>query len=226
MKPLARLFAAYLERRRALHWSRHTLRAVGYHGQAFLDWLESRRGVHQIEELRPADLEAWHRHVTAQHSPRGLPLKARTINERGDIVEQFAFTDLTIGAKIEPDSMRPTYVGTTPGWRMQRSPPGDIETQDTGWTVGRLPSGFAKVTEGYRTLRDRQDPVAHLVFSDGLTSVSVFIEKSGATPRSLGPAQQGGISVYVRPLDDRIVTVLGEVPAVTVRQIANSVARR
>jgi sigma-E factor negative regulatory protein RseB len=156
----------------------------------------------------------------------GLLLKARVINERGDVVEQFSFTDLALGVPLDRALVRPTWSGTAPDWKLQRSPPNDIETQDTGWVVNRVPPGFVKVAEGYRVLRDRQDPVAHLVYSDGLTSVSIFVEKIAAAPRSIGPAQQGGINIYVRPFDDRVVTVLGEVPSATVRQMAHSVSRR
>lgn len=157
----------------------------------------------------------------------GLLLRARISNERGEVVEQFSFTDLTIGAKIDPGMVQPSWTGTAPGWQMQRSPQGDMDLHDTGWVVGRLPPGFAKIVEGYRRLHDRQDPVIHLVYSDGLVAVSVFIEKPGGTRlRPLGASQQGGTNVFVRPVDDRIVTVLGEVPAVTVRQMAYSVSRR
>ena len=43
-------------------------------------------------------------------------------------------------------------------------------------TVGRLPPGFAKIMEGFRSLRGKREPVAHLVFSDGLVAVSVLYE--------------------------------------------------
>ncbi len=56
--------------------------------------------------------------------------------------------------------------------------------QDTGWTVGRLPPGFAKIIEGFRTLRGKREPVAHLVYSDGLVAVSVFIEPVAGDARS------------------------------------------
>ena len=38
--------------------------------------------------------------------------------------------------------------------------------------------------------------------------------------------RQGALNVYSLKLDDHLVTVLGEVPVATVRQIAQSVARR
>jgi sigma-E factor negative regulatory protein RseB len=157
----------------------------------------------------------------------GLLLKARVSNERGEVVEQISFTDLTIDAKISQQMVRPSWTGTSADWRMLKSPLATIDRQDTGWVVGRLPPGFSKVIEGYRPLNERRDRVVNLVYSDGLVAVSVFIERIGPAPRRLlGPSQQGGISVFVRPFEDRIVTVLGEVPATTVRQMAMSIARR
>ena len=45
---------------------------------------------------------------------------------------------------------------------------------------------------------------SHLVYSDGLVAVSVFIEPVEATrPRPVGHSHQGSINVFVRPVDDR-----------------------
>lgn len=156
----------------------------------------------------------------------GLLLKAQILNERGEVVEQIAFSDISIGVKTRRELVKPSWTGTAPDWKLQRSPPHDIDAQETGWIVGRVPPGFVKIAEGYRTLRDRPEPVAHLVYSDGLTAISVFIERPGPVPRTVGPAQQGGVNIYIRPVDDCVVTVLGEVPGIAVRQMAHSVSRR
>ena len=92
--------------------------------------------------------------------------------------------------------------------------------------VKELPPGFSKIVEGYRTLRGKVGPVAHLVYSDGLVAVSVFVEPMPQAPQPIGSSQQGGINVYSRQLDEHLVTVLGETPGATVRQIAYSVAHR
>ncbi|MGH8800254.1 MAG: MucB/RseB C-terminal domain-containing protein, partial [Casimicrobiaceae bacterium] len=92
--------------------------------------------------------------------------------------------------------------------------------------VRDMPPGFTKIVEGYRTLRGKAAQVAHIVFSDGLVAISVFVEPTPATPQPVGLSQQGGINVYSRQLDDYLVTVLGEAPGATVRQIAYSVGRR
>ena len=159
-------------------------------------------------------------------SATGLLLKARVSSERGDVIEQFAFTDLTVNAKIERSMVEPTWATIPPDWQVKEAPTGDVAPNDTGWTVTRVPPGFNKIMEGFRKLRGRRDPVAHLVFSDGLVAISVFVEPFASAPAPTGMNQQGGLNVYSVKQDDHLVTVLGEAPGATVRQIGNSVVRR
>ncbi len=156
----------------------------------------------------------------------GLLLKARILDERNEPVEQFAFTDLAIGAKVDRDMVKPSWSAVPPEWEVREVGPGEVVFRETGWLVNRLPPGFSKIVEGYRTLRGKRAPVAHLVYSDGLVAVSVFVEPLRGSAHATGLMQQGGINVYVRQFDDYLVTVLGEVPGVTIRQMAYSVARR
>jgi sigma-E factor negative regulatory protein RseB len=156
----------------------------------------------------------------------GLLLKARMIDERGETVEQFAFSDLTIGARVDRDMVKPSWPLTPPEWIVRAAGPGDVELRDTGWLVGRPPPGFSRIVEGFRALRGKRQPVAHVVYSDGLVAVSVFIENVGSAPHPTGLSQQGPVNIFIRQFDDTLVTALGEVPVATVRQIASSVARR
>jgi sigma-E factor negative regulatory protein RseB len=103
---------------------------------------------------------------------------------------------------------------------------GDVVPQDTGWVVTRVPPGFAKIVEGYRKLRGRPERVAHLVFSDGLVSISVFVEPLMASSSPAGVLRQGGLNVFSLKQDDYLITVMGETPGATVRQIAHSVMHR
>jgi sigma-E factor negative regulatory protein RseB len=68
-------------------------------------------------------------------------------------------------------------------------------------------------------------PVQHLIFSDGVASVSVFIEpgsaKGPAPPESTRIGSANAFSTQVR---GHVVTAVGEVPASTVRDIATSLA--
>ena len=158
----------------------------------------------------------------------GLLLKARLINEKSEVVEQFAFSDITIGVKLDRDQVKPTWSTTPPDWQVRQGSAGEAVAQETGWVVMKIPPGFLKISEGFRTLRGKRETVAHLVYSDGLVAVSVFVEPLNATTSShaAGTLRQGGLNVFTLKLDDHLVTVLGEAPAVTVRQIAQSVVRR
>ena len=155
----------------------------------------------------------------------GLLVKARIVDERNETVEQFAFTEIAIGVKIDRAMVNPTWAVTPPDWQLRQSGPGEADSKDTGWTVTRVPPGFIKIVDGYRRLPGTRE-VAHLVYSDGLVAVSVFIEPVGPASHPIGISRQGGINVIIRQQDDNLVTVLGEVPVATVRQIAHSVARR
>jgi len=155
----------------------------------------------------------------------GLLLKARIQNERGEPVEQFTFTDMALGAKVDREMVKPTWPPEPPAWQVHEAGPAEADAADTGWTVRAAPPGFARVAEGYRTLRGKRLPVAHIVYSDGLVAVSVFVETAGGV-HPVGLLQQGGVNVFVRDADGYVVTALGEAPATTIRQIANSVARR
>ena len=156
----------------------------------------------------------------------GLLLKARTVSERGDVVEQFAFTDLQVGTKIDRSLVEPSWPTLPPDWQVRQGSGGDLAQQDTGWTVSRILPGFAKVMEGFRKQRGKPKPVAHLVFSDGLVAISVFVEPLPPSMGDTGLSQQGGLNIFRTKLDDHLITALGEAPGATVRQIGMSVVHR
>ena len=156
----------------------------------------------------------------------GLLLKARVVNERGEGVEQFAFSDLTINAPIDRSMVQPSWPSVPPDWQVQKNAGNDVVPQDTGWVVTRVPPGFSKIIEGFRKLRGRRERIAHLVFSDGLVSISVFVEPLMASSSPAGFLRQGGLNVYSVRQDDHLITVIGETPGATVRQIAHSVVHK
>lgn len=156
----------------------------------------------------------------------GLLLKARLINDRGEVVEEFAFTDVTINAKLDRDMLKPSWPSVPPDWQVRQGGAAGVVQNDTGWSVGRVPPGFTKVMEGFRTLRGKPNPVAHIVYSDGLVAVSVFVEPFTVTQTQVGLTQAGGLNLYTTRSDAYLVTVMGEAPPATVRQIAQSVSRK
>ena len=160
----------------------------------------------------------------------GLLLRAQTLNERREVIEQIAFTDVRIGERIDRAKLRPSW--STEGWSVERSDYRKADLSQHGWLVP-APAGFRKTREVAR--RIGASDAMQAVFSDGLATVSVFIE-----PHSLlsapGPASQmpsgdalqihGPTSAFSRRVGDSLVTVVGEVPPSTVRSVAGSVEFR
>lgn len=157
----------------------------------------------------------------------GLLLKAKTFNERHEQVEQFAFTQIEIGGNIDREQVRSRFAGKGGNWRVERSAMAEADLSKLGWTLKTLPPGYRKITELKRRIGDSLD-VGHLVLSDGLAAVSIFIEPIGAKPARavVGQSRQGALNIYTRNIDNHLVTVIGEVPADSVRQIANGIEHR
>jgi negative regulator of sigma E activity len=157
-----------------------------------------------------------------------LPCLASILRvNRSEMVESFAFTQLLLGNAVTKDMLKSTYASKSQDWRVDRSmlDGGDM-TGDSGWTLKNQPAGFRKVMEMRRAIAGRA-PVSHLVYSDGLAAISVFIEPMPKAPPAAGPlAYQGSVNIYVRPQAEQMLTVVGETPARTVRQVAESLTPR
>jgi sigma-E factor negative regulatory protein RseB len=154
-----------------------------------------------------------------------LPLRAQTLNEKGEAVESFAFTQIAIGGSFSRERVRSRYAdkSRTQNWKVERSGfSGPAATPaDTGWVLASHLPGFRKMMEGKRSIGSR-GAISQIVFSDGLAAVSVFIEAMPRTQPAQSLSHQGAVHIFTRPHGNYVVTVLGEAPAATVMQIANS----
>jgi sigma-E factor negative regulatory protein RseB len=152
----------------------------------------------------------------------GLLLRAQTLNERREVIEQIAFSDVRIGERIDRSALKPAW--PTEGWAVVRSEYRKTDLAAHGWIVP-TPEGFRKTKEVMRRLHAAD--AMQVVFADGLATISVFIEPespAGDPPpevRSNGPT-----SAFARRVHEALVTVVGEVPPGTVRAVAQSVEFR
>lgn len=165
--------------------------------------------------------------------PTGLLLRAQTINDAGQVVEQIAFTQLAIG-NIDKNEAKPTFSDTR-GWRIEHTVMSQVDLSD--WMVREVPPGFHKIREVKRLLSDAPDGKAaaatprsqrefsQIVFSDGLAAISVFIEP-GSRSRTEGSLQQGAMNIVGKRLGDFWLTIVGEVPAAAIAMVANSIEYR
>jgi sigma-E factor negative regulatory protein RseB len=178
----------------------------------------------QVTMLEPRDALRYG-HAFCADLKSGLPLRAKTFNDRGETVEMFAFTQVEIGGTIARDQLRPRYDPSAPGWKIDQSALTQGSERDSRWVVLNRPAGFRKVLELKRTIQGKS--AAQLVYSDGLAAVSVFIEPAVAgTLAAQELSHQGAINIFTRAQAGYVVTALGEAPAPTVMQFGNSVALR
>jgi len=157
----------------------------------------------------------------------GLLLKTSLLNERNKPVEQFMFTRIEFLSSIADKLLAPTHDGQGFTWyeaNEGKTTAANDEKMSTMKVVW-LPPGFQHDVNNTQKLPNSAMPVEHMVFSDGLASVSVFIEEElQHDPANLvGGSRMGGISAHGRGLGDYHVTVVGEVPHITVQKISDSV---
>ena len=89
-----------------------------------------------------------------------------------------------------------------------------------------LPDGYAKVSEAYSTMPRFDGPVTHIMLSDGMASVSVYVEFLSDGQRSngmLGLSNMGAMNAFGLSTNQAHITAVGEVPEATVRAIAAAV---
>jgi sigma-E factor negative regulatory protein RseB len=164
----------------------------------------------------------------------GLPLRAQTLNERKEMVESFAFTQIAFGGSFNRDAVKSKYaaISRAQNWRVERSafsvPAAGEVVAESGWSLSAKVPGFQKVMETRRSLPGRSESVSHLVFSDGLAAISVFIEPAtkSASPPPQSLTRQGAVNIFARQSAGYIITALGEAPAGTVMQLSNSLERK
>ncbi|MGA9032578.1 MAG: MucB/RseB C-terminal domain-containing protein [Sulfuricaulis sp.] len=155
----------------------------------------------------------------------GLLLKADLLDNQDAVLEQFMFTQVNIGAKIPASALAPGMTGKSMVWYREDGDTRNVSDKP-GWSASQLPKGFRLSAHMTRRLPMRKQPVEHLVYTDGLAAVSVFIEKQekGVKPFMQGPSRMGAVHAMSAQSGDYQITTVGEVPAATVAFIGGSVS--
>jgi sigma-E factor negative regulatory protein RseB len=163
----------------------------------------------------------------------GLLLKAALLNGGKHPVEQYLFTNVEIGGDIPESALEPVTPKDDLVWY------GDAQTGDSepsasraediaagNWVIGRVPAGFELTRTIMRVSPMRASVVEHYVYSDGLASVSVFVEaiEKGSSVRINGVNTMGAVHAFGREMNGHQITVVGEVPSQTVDLIGMSVS--
>ncbi len=159
----------------------------------------------------------------------GMLLRSEMLDAEQRPVEQFMFTHIEFLDRVPESLLEPGLDGEEFHWYHHREAEHGPEDEQGHWRAGRLPDGFEMdlFRRHYAGEEDGGTPVEHMVFSDGLASVSVFVEPADRVQSPLeGRSRRGAVNAYGRVAGEHQITVVGEVPADTVRLIAEGVGPR
>jgi sigma-E factor negative regulatory protein RseB len=152
-----------------------------------------------------------------------LPLKTQLCDEAGNVVEQVLFANITLPDSIPKSAVQSQVDVRGLQWVKQPAPTQASAATVQLWRAGKVPPGFRLTATHTQLMDGATSPVAHLVYSDGLASVSVFIETKSPNREQLdGLARVGSAFAFSTTVRGHQVTAVGEVPAQTVQLIAHS----
>lgn len=155
----------------------------------------------------------------------GLLLRSELVTSDGQPLEQIIFTAISMPTQIDDALLEPSISGTGFTWYTSEAPA--RAEQRSEFSVSWLPPGFEMADRQTDPAAAGRMPVEHLVYTDGLTTVSVFIESLKKPGDALdGLSSMGAVNAYGLMLNGYQVTAVGEVPPATVENVARSVARR
>ncbi len=177
----------------------------------------------QIVDIKPADDFRFGFRLWADVET-GLLLRASVSDAQGDVMEQFSFTAIDYPESVPTHWWRPDDLAAFSGVSAGEPAPAveDVaQPVDSIWQVARMPAGFSQ----QRHFRQAGEAGAaeHLVFSDGIASVSIFVEPiREGRPRFVGSSKFGIVNVQSDVVGEHQVTVMGEVPPATLDAIRAS----
>lgn len=148
----------------------------------------------------------------------GFPLQTKLIDGDGASIEQVKFADIRLGHEIRAEQLEPSINTANFRWYSQNKSVSTVDV-DSDWFSNDLPPGF-RITKSHAEINDDQQ-VVHMMISDGLANVSVFIEPAGSDENSRS-ASAGAANSYSVTTGEYRVTAVGEVPLSAAEHIARS----
>lgn len=152
----------------------------------------------------------------------GLVVKTQTLDADGGVLEQAAFSELQLDAPVRADKLAQMMV-VPPGWRVERPEAVKTTAEAEGWALRAPVAGFKPMSCYKRPV----EGVMQWIFSDGLASVSLFVESHDRQRhRKEGVFASGATHTLTRRIQDWWLTAVGEVPPQTLKAFAQNLERR
>ena len=153
-----------------------------------------------------------------------FPLKTELLDGAGNLLEQVKFADIDLESSILPETLLPSV--SLDGFAFRSGTTKRVDAVvETDWISDDLPAGFRIVSTKSERLTGTEIPVTHILYSDGLATVSVFIARV-QSKKIARRSNVGGSNAYSLRSGDKQITVVGQVPAATVEKIASSMRQQ
>ena len=182
-----------------------------------------------VVQLRPNDALRFAYQIWTEKKT-GMVLKLQTIDARGRVLEQAAFSELQLDAPVSMTKLA-QMMANTEGYQVERTDLVKTSAADQGWGMKSAVPGFQAVSCYLRPtavpVDARPGSTLQWIFSDGLATVSLFIE--AFEPRRHGqPMAQalGATHTLTRRIGDWWLTAVGEVPPHTLAAFAQALQRK
>ena len=159
----------------------------------------------------------------------GLVVKLQTLALDGRVLEQAAFSELDLNASVRVEQLSRLMDSTT-GYKVVAPAVVKTTAQAEGWALRQPVAGFVPVSCHRRAVSGADDAqsVLQCLYSDGLASVSLFLE-SFDPQRHPAQSQVSGMGatqlLAQRVSPDTWLTAVGEVPLQTLRLFAGQLER-
>lgn len=154
----------------------------------------------------------------------GILLKYEVHNTKHKVLERVAFNELNLVENLDLDWFQP-QIDTSKQYEMED--PVIVIPDSAGgkpWRLSDLPSGYRKVDQIKVQAHNRKAPMTQLIFCDGLSSVSLFIEPLNEQMKPFtGHHVKGNTSLYADVKKGYQITVVGEVPTDTVIEFGHAI---
>ncbi len=151
-----------------------------------------------------------------------LPLQLELLDREDNVLEAFVVTELIVGGAGKQTAASESMPGGgSEHWKVldRMEVPADQR-----WRLMQLPQGFTEVKRSRRKDPADSAPVDHILVTDGLASVSVYIkQQDDGSELDSANRRLGAVNVYNRRINGYLITVLGDVPPETARLIGDGV---
>jgi len=153
-----------------------------------------------------------------------LLLKSDLMDVNGNVLEQLMFVQLEVVDNIPSDMLKPAVSGESYTWHDGKEKFDQEQVTGIGWQIQQLPFGFNITGWRKQRISNNSEPVDYMVISDGLASISVYIEQFKTESQGfIGATRKGAVNIFGSVLKGYQITVVGDVPQQTVQMIAESI---